>query len=364
MFADLCLVSGGLGPTHDDRTVELLAAVTGRGLVLDAELEREIEGVSRLAAERQGRPYTDFRAGIQKQASLPEGAISLGLAGTAPGIVLDLEGRAVVALPGPPAELQRLWPRALDTEPLRRLLWRTSSPGHRVLRFYGVAESAVAFALEGCGGEGDGLEATVCARDLEVHVDLFYDGAGEARAETLAAALRRGFESELFAEDERAIEDLVLALCERRGFSLATAESCTGGLIAARLTAVPGASNVFKGGVVAYTDSVKEAQLGVPSSVLGRHGAVSAETAEAMAEGARERVGADVAVAATGIAGPGGGSEEKPVGRVCLHASCPGGALATTLNLTGDRTSVQRRAAVAGLHLLRRLLAQNRHEAV
>ena len=192
--------------------------------------------------------------------------------------MLETDGRVAVALPGPPSELQRLWARALETEPLRRLLARARPPGRRVLRFFGASESAVAAALAEAGGEGEGMEATVCARDFEVHVDLVVDEGGEARADTLVRALRARLGRYLFAEDERPVEELVLALCRARGLSLATAESCTGGLVAARLTSVPGSSDVFRGAVVSYADEVKERELGVPAEMLARFGAVSAET--------------------------------------------------------------------------------------
>jgi nicotinamide-nucleotide amidase len=364
LHADLCVVSGGLGPTHDDRTIELLARAAGRELVLDEALEREIEGVSRSSAERLRRPYADFAAGVRKQATLPAGATSLGLAGTAPGVVLEVNGSVVVALPGPPGELQRLWARALETEPVGRLLSRARPPGRRVLRFFNASESAIALALDEAGGEGDGVEATVCARDFEVHVDLVVAEGGEARADELGAALRSRLAPYLFAEDERPVEELVLALCRARGFSLATAESCTGGLVAARLTSVPGSSDVFRGAVVSYADEVKERELGVPAEILARHGAVSAETARAMALGVRERLGVDVAVSVTGVAGPGGGTAEKPVGLVCLHAVRPDGELDGGFNLPADRDTIRRRATVSALHLVRRLLAQDRHERV
>ncbi|MGZ8688336.1 MAG: CinA family nicotinamide mononucleotide deamidase-related protein [Gaiellaceae bacterium] len=364
MQAEVCLVSGGLGPTHDDRTVELVARVTERGLRVDAELEARIETVSRTVAARLGRPYADFAPGVVKQATLPEGAISLGLAGTAPGIVLDTGSCVVVVLPGPPAELRRLWPRALETEPLQRVLARTSAPGRRVLRFFGVSESAVARALAEAGGDGDGVEATICARDFEIHVDLVVEAGAEERADTLVARLREPVEEYLFGEDERSIQELVLELCRERGLSLGTAESCTGGLVAARLTGIPGASDVFEGGIVAYGNEVKAEQLGVPRPVLERYGAVSAETARAMAHGACERLGVDVAVAVTGVAGPGGGTVDRPVGLVYFHATGPDGEKALSFDLPGDREWIRTRSAVAALHLVRALLTQSRHEGV
>lgn len=358
--ADLCLVSGGLGPTHDDRTVELIARAAGRALVVDEDLERNIEAVSRSIAERLGRPYSDFTTGVRKQATLPEGALSLGLAGTAPGSVLDTGQSVVVSLPGPPRELQRLWPRALESQPVRRVLERAPARNHLVLRFFGTPESQVAQALAEAGGDGDGVEATICAREFEIHVDLFVEpGAGE-RGDAVADALRDRLGHYLFTEDERSISEIVLAACRRRGLTLATAESCTGGMVAARLTAVPGSSDTFIGGVIAYANGVKESELGVSADVLERHGAVSAEAAAAMANGARSRLGADVAVSVTGIAGPDGGSAGKPVGLVFLHAVGPERESARVLNVPGDREMIRGRATTAALHLVRRLL-EKRH---
>jgi nicotinamide-nucleotide amidase len=360
--ADLCVVSGGLGPTHDDRTVELVARAAGVGLRLDDALQREIGDISRRFAQRMGRPYVDFEQGVRKQATIPEGALSLGLAGTAPGLVLEAGESVVVVLPGPPGELQRLWAGAVESEPVRRVLARASAPERRLLRYFGASESAVAKALADAGGDGDGVEATICARDFEIHVDLFVQPGAGARADELSSALAAPLERYLFSRDERGVEELVLDLCRGQGLTLATAESCTGGMVAQRLTSVPGSSEVFVGSVVAYADQVKEGELGVPAGVLARHGAVSAEAAAAMAAGARERLGADVAVSVTGIAGPGGGSEDKPVGLVYLHAEGPSGSRAADFVFPGDREGVRRRAAVTALHLVRRLLAQSRDE--
>jgi competence/damage-inducible protein CinA-like protein len=356
--ADLCAVSGGLGPTHDDRTVELLAAATGRELIVDAELEAEIESISRGVAERLRRPYADFEEGVRKQATLPDGAVVVGIAGTAPALVLESDATVFVVLPGPPSELRRLWPRALETGPARAVLTRAREPERRVLRFYGASESAVARALAEAGGEAEGLTATVCARDFEIHVDLVFEPEAGGEADRLAAGLRERVGSHLFAEDERPVEELVLEACRERGLSLGTAESSTGGLVAARLTSVPGSSDVFVGGVVAYANDVKRSELDVPEDLLARHGAVSAEVAAAMAAGARARLDADVAVAVTGIAGPGGGTPEKPVGLVYLRAEGPDGGVARQLNLPGERVAVRGRAAAAALHLVRTLLAQ------
>ena len=357
--ADLCVVSGGLGPTHDDRTVEALAAATGRALRVDSDLEREIEEFSRGIAARLGRPYADFSAGVTKQASLPEGAVSLGMAGTAPALLLEHERSVVVVLPGPPNELRRLWSRAFEHRAVQAVLARAEPRDHRVLRFFGPSESAVARALDEAGGETEGVAATVCARDLEIHVDVFYTPQRTAIARALEEALAVAFSSALFAvDDERSVAELVLEAAREGDLRLATAESCTGGLVAARLTDVPGSSDVYIGGVVAYSDELKRNELEVPDDVLRGHGAVSAETATAMAEGARARFDADVAVAVTGIAGPGGGTAEKPVGLVYIAVSAPAGTRTERVELPGDRESVRARATALALHMLRRVLAR------
>ncbi len=354
--SDLLVTSGGLGPTHDDRTVEVLAKVAGRAVVVDEELEDRIEAFSRELAARYRRPYAEFEEGVRKQASLPEGAQVLGLAGTAPGMVLEVDACVAVVLPGPPGELRRLWERAVESEPVRDVFSRAQAPERRLLRFYGVSESAVARALVEAGGEPEGVEATVCAHGGEI--ELLLQGAGEG----LADALRASLAPYLFAEDGRPVEELVLETARAAGLTVGTAESCTGGLVAAQLTRIPGSSDVFRGGIVAYENDVKLAQLGVPDETLAAHGAVSAETAAAMAAGARVTLGVDVAVSVTGIAGPAGGTPEKPVGLVFLHAEGPGGSDALELQFHGGREQIRRRATVAALHLLRRLLTRNRDE--
>lgn len=362
--ADICLVSGGLGPTHDDRTVELVARVAGAPLRVDPELENRIEEISRRVAERLGRPYGDFAAGVTKQATVPAGSVVVGIAGTAPGLVLPGPRCVYVVMPGPPGELRRLWPAAVASDPVQDVLSRTTPPGRRVLRFYGVSESAVARALAAAGGDGDGVEATICARDFEIHVDLVVEPGAEARADALEAAFLAPLRAYLFTEDEQSIAEIVLDLCRARGLRLATAESCTGGLVAARLTDVPGSSDVFAGGVIAYANEVKTAQLGVPAPLVTAHGAVSAEVAAAMAGGVRARLGVDVGLAVTGVAGPGGGSEAKPVGLVHFHVSTPEVERGGEFSLPADRETVRARATVAALHLTRRVLTQSRHEVV
>jgi len=357
--ADLVATSGGLGPTHDDRTVEVVAKVAGLPLRVDAELEERIEGVSRMVAERMKRPYADFQEGVTKQATVPETATVIGLAGTAPGLVIQAAGTPVIVLPGPPPELQRLWPKALETPEIRRVLDRGRPPLRRTLRFFGPGESQVAQAFQAAGGDGDGLEVTICARNFEIHVDLVAEPAAEKQLLGMEQELADRLGKFLYSSDGRAVEEIVLDGCREHGWKLATAESCTGGLVAAGLTAIPGSADVVAGGIVAYSNDVKIASLGVPVALIEEHGAVSAEVAEAMTRGARERLGVDVAVSVTGIAGPGGGTEEKPVGLVYFHAVAPWGGKGSSFSFPGDRDSIRRRSVVAALHLVRRLLEAN-----
>jgi len=227
-----------------------------------------------------------------------------------------------------------------------------------------VSESAVARALAEAGGDGDGVEVTICARDFEIHVDFVVEPGAEMRADALEAAFLPPLERWLYGRDERGVEAHVLELCRAHGLTIATAESCTGGLVAARLTSVPGSSDVVLGGVVAYANEVKEHELGVPAALIEAHGAVSAEVAAAMAHGARARLGAGVAVAVTGVAGPDGGTPDKPVGLVYVHAEGPDGGLGRELSFPGDRDSIRARSVVVALHVVRTLLTRSPDEAV
>lgn len=234
---------------------------------------------------------------------------------------------------------------------MRRIVASAAPREHRVLRFFGPSESAVAKTISDAGGEAAGLEVTVCARNLEIHVDLFAEPRSRAAAAALEAALIGEFGERLFARNERPIEELVLDRCLDAGWTLGTAESCTGGLVGARLTGVPGSSQVFQGAVVAYANEIKASQLGVDVGVLLSHGAVSAEAAAAMARGAREALAVDVGVSVTGIAGPAGGTPDKPVGLVYLHVETPDSSKERRLEIPGDRESIRQRATASLLHL-------------
>ena len=286
--ADACLVSGGLGPTHDDRTVELLARAAGLELVVDDALEQEIESISRAFSERMRRPYVDFAAGVTKQATRPVSASSIGLAGTAPGLVLRAPtGCVAVVLPGPPASCGgcgRMRSRASRCASC----WRV--PGHPGAACCAFSASA---SPPWRGRSGRQAEtATASRRRSALASSRFTSISSSSPAPTsvptaLEAGLEERLEQWLFGRDERRVEELVLSLATARGLRLATAESCTGGMVAARLTGVPGSSASFVGGVVAYADDVKRSELDVSEELLAAHGAVSPEVAAAMAEGAR-----------------------------------------------------------------------------
>ena len=242
---------------------------------------------------------------------------------------------------------------------MREVLSRAPSLTRRSLRFFGVPESAVARALADAGGDGSGVEATICAHDFEIHLDLVVEPRARDRAGDLLDGIAGALPEFLYARDDPSpVQEIVLRRCRERGLTLATAESCTGGMVAERLTSVSGSSDVFRGGIVAYSNEVKRDVLSVPAEILENHGAVSAETAAAMARGVRDRLGVDLAVSVTGIAGPHGGTSEKPVGLVCLHAAGPDADLAEELSFGGDRETVRRRATAAALHLLRKLVTE------
>ena len=265
------LVSGGLGPTHDDRTVELVAKALGVGLHVEPELEAQIEAVSRAAAVRLRRDYADFAPGVTKQATVPDGAISLGLAGTAPGLLVPRDGgRLVVVLPGPPSELQRLWPNALETDAFRALLARARAaepPGAAPLRRQRVGGRAGARRRGRRRRRGGGDDLRARLRDpRRPRRRSPAPRSGRTRS-------RRAFlpplEQWLYGRDERGVEEHVLELCRARGYTLATAESCTGGLVAARLTSIPGSSDVVLGGIVAYANEVKRGGARRPGGAAG-----------------------------------------------------------------------------------------------
>jgi competence/damage-inducible protein CinA-like protein len=355
---DLIVTSGGLGPTADDLTAEIVARFAGRELVLDEEVEEKIAEILRGFARRFNFDEEAVREANRKQAMVPEGAVPLDPVGTAPGLVVPADGRVVVVLPGPPRELQPMWPAALETEPLRELLAKATPLHGYTLRMFGVPESEIAKSLREIESEGVVLpevEITTCLRRGEIEIDVRYRDGAVAVADAVRSGLAERHPRHLFSLDGETIDSQVAELLAGRRLGLA--ESCSGGLLAARITNLPGASAYLAGGVVAYSNEAKAELLGVDPGLIEARGAVSPEVAEAMALGAIERFGADVAVSITGIAGPEGGTEEKPVGYVCFNARLADGpAIAREPVIPGGRADVRERSALVGMHLLRLLL--------
>jgi len=356
---DLIVTSGGLGPTADDLTAEIVARFAGRDLILDEEVEEKIAAILRGFARRFNFDPEAVREANRKQAMMPEGAIALDPIGTAPGLVVPADGRLVVVLPGPPRELQPMWPAALETEPVQAVLERATPLRGYTLRMFGLPESEIAKSLREMETDGIALpevEITTCLRRGEIEIDVRYRDAAAETAEAVRQGLAERHARHLFSLEGETIDSQVAQLLQ--GHRLGLAESCSGGLLAARITDRPGASTYMAGAVVPYSNEAKAELLGVDPGLIEEKGAVSAEVAEAMALGALERFGADVAVSITGIAGPEGGSEEKPVGYVCFNARfADGTAIARDPVIPGGRADIRERSALVGMHLLRILLS-------
>jgi nicotinamide-nucleotide amidase len=355
---DLIVTSGGLGPTADDLTAEVVGRFAGRELVLDQAMEEKIAQIIARYAHRLRFDPEAVREANRKQAMVPEGATAIDPAGTAPGLVVPADGQVVIVLPGPPRELQDMWPRALASQPAQEVLGRAEPYKTMSIRMFGIPESELAKALREIDDEGvplDQLEVTTCLRGGELVTDVRHRDGAEEAAEGLRAGLAQRLGQFTYTESGESIEEVVFRLLGDR--TIAVAESESGGLLAGRLTLRPGSSRWFAGGVVSYSNESKAKLLGVDAKLIESRGAVSPEVADAMADGAIERFEADVGCAITGIAGPDGGSEEKPVGYVCFCAKTGGGdRLARDPVLPGSRTDVRERSVVVALHLVRYLL--------
>jgi nicotinamide-nucleotide amidase len=355
---DLVITSGGLGPTADDLTIEMVAEFTGRPLFLDEDLEERITEILRPLMKRfQHLDFDAVRAANRKQALVPEGAHVIYPAGTAPGLVVPGEP-TIVVLPGPPRELHAMWPQAVETEAFQAAVGARTTYEQQTLRLFGIPESEIAETLRVAEAsvEGfDALEITTCLRRAEVEVVTRWEPAAQPAWEAVRDLIAERHERSLFSVDGSGVDDQVAELLAGRW--AAVAESCTGGLMAARLTERPGSSAYFAGGVVSYSNEAKAELLGVDPGLIERHGAVSLEVAGAMADGALARFEADTAVAITGVAGPGGGTEAKPVGYVCWAVKLADGSkLVRDVRLPGDRAEIRDRSTTVGMHLLRRVL--------
>jgi nicotinamide-nucleotide amidase len=358
----LIVTSGGLGPTADDLTAEVVGRFTGREMVLDDALEQRIAEILRPLMSRW--PDLDpeaIRVSNRKQAVIPKGATPLGPIGTAPGLVVppsDGSGPTVVVLPGPPRELQPMWEMARETEAFRAAIRGATTYRRGIVRLFGIPESEIASTLRAAQDAGcslEPLEITTCLRRGEIEVTTRYEPPAEPAYRQLIEFIRERHRSTLFSEDGSTVDEQVATLLAGR--SVAAAESCTGGLLAARLTDRPGASAYFLGGIVAYSNQAKSELVGVDPALIVRFGAVSPEVADALADGAAERLGAEIGIGITGVAGPDGGTEEKPVGLVCICVSVRDGRRITrSVRLPGGRTDIRERSTTVAMHLLRRLL--------
>jgi nicotinamide-nucleotide amidase len=385
---EIVVTSGGLGPTADDLTAEVVGGFQGREMVLDEALAGRIAQIVRPLLRRW--PNIDPKAiavANRKQATIPRGATVLEPVGTAPGLVvppgtgattpagaLPTPGPTIVVLPGPPRELQPMWAQAVNTEALRLALKGATSYRQRMLRLFGIPESEIAETLRVAEREGielGRLEITTCLKRGEVEVVTRYEPDAEDAYDAFVGVVSTRHADALFSSDGSTVDEQVAALLRgsklpagrseaaRPLRTIATAESCTGGLLAARLTDLAGASDYFKGGIVAYSNEAKIAQAGVSSELIETHGAVSAEVAGALADGARAALGTDVGVGITGVAGPGGATEQKPVGLVWLSVTLADGEPVTrSVNLPGGRADVRERATTVAMHLLRRALSE------
>lgn len=354
----LVVTSGGLGPTADDLTAEIVAGFAGTAVVLDEAMQAHIAMRVAQWARRTGFAGDALDAGTRKQAMVPVGAVTLPPVGTAPGLVLARPGGPlVVVLPGPPRELRGMWPAALATAPVRDLLADVPAATPRSLRFFGLPEPHIAATLRELAADHDldAVQVSTCLRRSELEVDLRPRPGAEGAAAALADALVARHARELVSADGTSTDELVARALLDGGLWVATAESCTGGLLAARLIDRAGSSAYVAGGTVAYSNAAKTSQLGVPAALVEEHGAVSPEVARAMADGARARFGTDIGIGITGVAGPDGGTDAKPVGYVCFCVTTGDGrVIARDPVLPGDRSDIRERATDVGMHLLRR----------
>jgi nicotinamide-nucleotide amidase len=359
---DLIVTSGGLGPTADDMTVATVARFCGRELVLDAALEATIgDIIKRLMARFDNVDLEAVQASNRKQALVPAGAHVIDPVGTAPGVVVPGKP-TVIVLPGPPRELQPMWPIAVATSAVQEAIAGRTTYRQQMVRMFGLPESGLADTLRDAEKQVEGferLEITTCLRRGEIEMVTRYEPDAADIYADLMTLLRDRHRREIFSEDGASVDDQVAGLLAGR--RIATAESCTAGMLAARLTELAGSSAYVAGGVVAYANEAKTDLLGVDSALIETHGAVSEPVAEAMVDGALSRFGADTAVAITGVAGPGGGTDEKPVGTVCFSVKLAGGPTDTrTMRLPGNRTDIRERSTTVAMHLLRRALLGDR----
>jgi nicotinamide-nucleotide amidase len=362
------VTSGGLGPTADDLTAEIVGRFCGREMVLDGALEERIAEILRPLMRRWANLDQEaVRRANRKQAVIPEGSTVLDPVGTAPGLVVPFQsggagrpGPTVVVLPGPPGELRPMWETAVGTEAFRAATAGATQYRREIVRLYGLPESEIAATLEAAAADGlqlADLEITTCLRRGEIEIATRYEPAAQGDYDALLGFIRTRHGRMLFSEDGSTVDDQVAELLLSQGGTVAMAESCTAGLLAARLTERPGSSAYVLGGGVVYSNEAKTLLAGVPAELIERDGAVSVSVARALASGIAARLGATFGVGITGIAGPGGGTPEKPVGLVCISVwSADGRRITRAPQMPGSRADVRDRSVTVAMHLLRRLL--------
>ena len=348
--ADIVITSGGLGPTRGDITKEVSAEVMGRTMALNEECAARLKKYF----ARVGREMTENNL---RQAMIPEGAhVFVNHAGTAPGVALEEKGKLLVNLPGPPPEMKDMFRRSLAPYLAEKYGVRTIILS-RVLHTFGIGESMLETKLDDLILAQKNPTLALLVRPTGVIIRITAKAADEETARLLIEPAEKEIRARLgefvYAIDDETMEEVVGRELKSRGLSVATAESCTGGLVASRLTDVAGSSEYVKGGVVSYTDEVKAEVLGVSRDLLAREGAVSEAVARAMAEGVRQKLGTDIGVSTTGLAGPGGGTEGTPVGTVFVAIAGSEGTQAEKYLFTGKRGQVKFRASQAALAMLR-----------
>ncbi|MHB9149735.1 MAG: competence/damage-inducible protein A [Thermoleophilia bacterium] len=353
---DVLILSGGLGPTEDDLTREAVADALNRPLELREELLEAIRERFRMLDMRMGESN-------RKQALIPRGAVAIPMVGTAPGFWIEDGETLIAALPGVPRELEEMWAGTLAPLVSRRLGQRDpdGEPAVRRLRLHGIGESTLADLLAEIPWRGEGVEiGTRASLDgITLVLRAQPDRDSRERLAQVEERVRNVLGVKIFGSDDETLAGVLGALLRDRGLTIATAESCTGGLVAKRLTDHPGSSDFFVGGVVTYSDALKTRLLGVEPALLKEHGAVSEEVALAMARGARERLGAECSIATTGIAGPTGGTAEKPVGLVYVATAIGDDVKARQFNMFRSREEIRERTAYASLDVLRRRLLES-----
>ena len=362
---DVIVTSGGLGPTEDDLTAAVVGDFQGRPSELDTALEGRIWKILEgLMIRWPDLDQEAIRRSNRKQALVPRGATVLEPVGTAPGLVVPPSDAGpptptIVVLPGPPRELRPMWGAAVQTEAFRAATTGATEYRQHMLRLFGIPESEIANTMlqaREAGIDLDALEITTCLRRGEVEVVTRYEPPEQEVYDAFAALVAEKHPRELFSDDGTSVDEQVASLLRSSSRTVATAESCTGGLLAGRLTDLAGSSDYVLGGVVVYSNAAKVTLAGVDSGLIERVGAVSVEVAEALADGARGALGADVGVGITGIAGPGGGTDDKPVGTVCFSVAADGHRLTRRLVLPGGRFDVRDRSTTVAMHMIRRVL--------